>query len=462
MSPLWTGADLAHAVDGRFDGPAPDAINGISIDTRTLRPGELFVALAGETDGHAHVAGALERGAAAALVHGTDLLPDALRGDGRLLHVRDTFAALRALGRAGRDRFRGQVVAVTGSVGKTTTKEMLRTALGALGPTHAAQASHNNHWGVPLTLARLPEHHAFCVCEIGMNHPGEIAPLAALARPDVAIVTTVAATHIGHMGSLDAIAAEKASLFGALSPAGTAIFPADAPHAERLHAAARDAHARVVRFGGDGEARLDALVLGPDGSTARAILPGATVPLRLAAPGRHMADNALACLAAVSALGADPARAAVALAGFRPGDGRGALRPILHGAASMLDESYNASGASVRAALSVLRLLPARRRVAVLGDMLELGPFARAEHESLSDAATDAADLVFCSGDLMRFLFDRLPASRRGAHAPDAARLAPLVQAALRPGDVVLVKGSYGSRMRDVVACLAAPAADAA
>ncbi len=462
MSALWTGAALAAAVDGRCDGLLPDAVTGISIDTRTLRPGELFVALVGDTDGHAHVAAALERGAAAALVHGTGLLPAALRRDPRLLHVHDTFAALQALGRAGRDRFRGRMVAVTGSVGKTTTKEMLRTALSATGSTHAAQASHNNHWGVPLTLARLPADAAFCVCEIGMNHPGEIAPLAALARPDVAIVTTIAATHIGHMGSLDAIAQEKASLFGALPPGGTALFPADASGADRLHAAARAASARILRFGDGAEARLHSLSLGPDGCTATAVLPGTAVPLRLSAPGRHMADNALACLTAVVALDADPARAAEALAGFVPGDGRGALRPILRGAASLLDESYNASGASVRAALSVLRLLPARRRVAVLGDMLELGAFARAEHESLADDAAGSADLVFCSGEMMRVLFDRLPASRRGAHAADAARLAPLVQAALRPGDVVLVKGSYGSRMRDVVATLTAATADAA
>ena len=462
MSALWTGAALAGAVDGRCDGTLPDAITGISIDTRTLRPGELFVALVGDSDGHAHVAAALERGAAAVLVHGTDLLPASLRRDPRLLHVSDTFAALQALGRAGRDRFRGRVVAVTGSVGKTTTKEMLRTALSAIGPTHAAQASHNNHWGVPLTLARLPADDAFCVCEIGMNHPGEIAPLAALARPDVAIVTTIAATHIGHMGSLDAIAREKASLFNALPPGGTALFPAEAHGADHLQAAARAACARIVCFGDGADARLEALSLRADGSTATAILPEAAVPFRLSAPGRHMADNALACLAAAVALGADPASAADALAGFTPGDGRGALRPILHGTASLLDESYNASGASVRAALSVLQLLPARRRVAVLGDMRELGAFARAEHESLAEAAAASADLVFCSGDMMRFLFDRLPDVRRGAHAPDAARLAPLVQAALRPGDVVLVKGSYGSRMRDVVATLTAATADAA
>ncbi len=455
MSPLWTGTALAEAVGGRFTGPVPDAITGISIDTRTLAPGDLFVALVGDSgDGHDHVAAALAKGAVAALVHrdpGSD--PGSDPGDApRLLRVADTFRALHALGAAGRARFEGSVVAVTGSVGKTTTKDMLRTALSAIGPTHAAQASYNNHWGVPLTLARMPAEARFAVIEIGMNHPGEIAPLAALARPQVAIVTTVAATHIGLMGSLDAIALEKSALFAALQPGGVAIFPADAPHAERLVAAAERAGATMVRIGR--EVRLDRLTLRADGSDATAQLGERGVALRLAAPGRHMAQNALVCLAAVAALGADPERAAAALAGFAPGDGRGALRPILDGTAFLLDESYNASGVSIRAALDVLRLLPATRRVAVLGDMLELGEFARTEHESLNHSVRESADVVYCSGPMMKFLFDSLPDSIRGAHAADARALAPLVRDALRPGDVVLVKGSHGSRMRDIVAAL--------
>ena len=467
MSPLWTGLALAAATGGRFGGTPPEAIAGVSIDSRTVAPGELFVALVSETgDGHDHVASALDRGAAAALVHDESKLPAELRDDPRLLRVADSFAALQALGRAGRTRFRGLVVAVTGSVGKTTTKEMLRTALSAVGPTHAAAASHNNHWGVPLTLARLPADARFCVCEIGMNHPGEIAPLTALVRPHVAVVTTVAAAHIGHMGGLEAIALEKSAIFGALEPGGTAIFPADAPHAERLADAATAAGAAIVKFGSGGDARLAELELRADGSDAVALVEGRRVPLRLAAPGLHMVTNALACLLAVRALGADPARAARALAGFVPGDGRGALRRLAlpgGGAASLLDESYNASGASVRAALSVLALLPARRRVAVLGDMLELGSFARAEHEGLDQAVRDSADIVYCSGEMMKFLFDALPAALRGGHAHDAASLAPTVRAGLRDGDVVLVKGSHGSRMRDVVAALTAAAtADAA
>ncbi len=471
MSPLWTGAALAAATGGHYDGTPPDAVTGISIDSRTVAAGELFVALvSGTGDGHDHVAGALASGAAAALVHGADRLPTALRGDPRLLHVADTFTALQALGLAGRERFGGRVVAVTGSVGKTTTKEMLRAALSAIGPTHAAAASHNNHWGVPLTLARLPADARYCVCEIGMNHPGEIAPLAALARPHVAVVTTVAAAHLGHMGSLEAIAVEKAAIFSALEPGGTAILPADAPHADRLVQAAEAAGARIVRFGADGDARLERLELDAGGCRAVAVLGDRRVRLRLAAAGAHMAANALACLAAVQALGGDPGAAAAGLAGFVAGDGRGALRRLAlpdGGTASLLDESYNASGASVRAALSVLALLPARRRVAVLGDMLELGDHARAEHEDLQRPVRDSADILYCAGEMTRYLFDRLPAGLRGGHAPDAGSLAPMVAAAMRDGDVVLVKGSHGSRMRDVVSALvslptAIPGADAA
>ncbi len=451
MTPLWTGAALAHAVDGAFAGPPPAAITGISIDTRTLAPGDLFVALATETgDGHDHVAAALAKGAAAALVH-----RDA-GSDPRLLRVGDTFAALQALGAAARARFRGRVVAVTGSVGKTTTKDMLRIALSATGATHAAQASYNNHWGVPLTLARMAEHDRFAVIEIGMNHPGEIAPLAALARPQVAIVTSIATSHIGAMGSLDAIALEKSALFGALDGDGVAIFPADAAHVERLEQAAGRVGARCLRIGR--EVQIGGLELRADGSSAGIVIAGRTIALHLAAPGRHLVDNAAACLAAVAALGADPAQAAAALAGFSPGAGRGALRPILDGAAFLLDESYNASRASVAASLAVLKLLPATRRVAVLGDMLELGAFARDEHENLNRSVRESADVVYCSGAMMKHLFDTLPLAIRGAHAADARALAPIVRDAVRPGDVVLIKGSNGSRMRDIVAVLTAPA----
>ena len=450
MSALWTKASLEAATGGRVRRPIEAA--GVSIDTRSLMPGDLFVALVGENgDGHAHVAAALEKGAAGAMVHGGD--------DPRLLRVGDTATALTALGRFARSRFGGRTIAVTGSVGKTTTKEMLRLALSALGPTHAATASHNNHWGVPLTLARLDPQAAFCVCEIGMNHPGEIAPLAALARPDVAVITTIAATHIGHMGSIEAIAREKGALVESLRAGGVAVIPADAQGAGDIAARTRE---RVIRFGDIGsgaEACLTGISLEADATRFTATLDGVPIKVRLPAPGRHMAMNALACLAAVQALEGDVRRAALALSDFRPGDGRGALRPLLDGRSWLLDESYNASGASVRASLDVLRLIPGERHVAVLGDMLELGDFARNEHEKLAPSVRDSADLVYCCGDMMKHLFDILPPALQGGCAPSSQALAPVVAAALRPGDVVLVKGSHGSRMREIVSALTARAA---
>ncbi len=452
MSALWTREALEQATGGVAGGPI--AATGVSIDTRSLRPGDLFMALVGEhSDGHAHVGQALRLGAAGAVVHDVASLPEDLAQDPRLLQVRDTQAALADLGRFARARFQGRVVAVTGSVGKTTTKEMLRVALSALGPTHAASASHNNHWGVPLTLARLDPVAAFCVCEIGMNHPGEIAPLAALVRPDVAVITTIAASHIGHMGSLDAIAAEKGALVAALSQGGVAVIPADAAGLDTLAARASAAGIRVRRFGETGDIRLQALSLSANSTSYVADLAGKELQVTLVATGRHMAMNALACLAVVQALGGDLARAAAALSGFRPGDGRGALRP-LPGGAELLDESYNASGASVRAALEVLSLLPAARRVAVLGDMLELGEFAVAEHLSLAPRVRESADIVYCCGEMMNRLYKVLPDDLQGGCAPDATILAPVVAGAVRPGDVVLVKGSYGSRMREIVAAL--------
>ena len=448
MSALWTAEDLRAATEGVATGPI--AACGVSIDTRSLAPGELFIALRGDHgDGQDHVAAAFARGAPGAVVHAPSCR------DPRLLRVADTGVALTDLGRFARARFGGKLVAVTGSVGKTTTKEMLRVALGALGTTHAAQASHNNHWGVPLTLSRLPPGAAFCVCEIGMNHPGEIAPLAELACPEVAVITSIEAAHIGQMGSLEAIAEEKAALVRSLRPGGVAILPDGAPGMADTACAARAAGVRVIRFGtGAGcEARLGALSLGAEGSRLTMTFDGVTHQLLLAAPGRHMATNALACLAVVHALGGDLAQAAASLADFRPGPGRGAMR-ALPGNARLLDESYNASGASVRAALEVMRLTPARRRVVVLGDMLELGEFSLEEHESLNSSVRDSADLVYCCGAMMTKLFDLLPAGLQGGCAPDARALAPMVAADLRPGDLVLVKGSNGSRMRLVVDAL--------
>ena len=455
---LWTAADLVEATGGVM--PTPFAASGVSIDTRSLRPGDLFVALHGEArNGHAFVADALARGAAGALVA---WVPAGVAADAKLLIVDDTLAALNRLGGFARARFTGTLVAVTGSVGKTTTKEMLRTILASLGHVHAAEASYNNHWGVPLTLARLPADADSCVIEIGMNHAGEIAPLARLARPLVAVVTAVEAAHIGHLGSIEAIADEKISILQGLLPGGTAVLPGDSPLLERLREAA--GAVRVLTFGSAEEAdgRLVEAAADAKGTDVTADILGRSLCFRLGAPGRHMAMNATAALLAAAAMGADVGSGAEALAGFSPVAGRGVRRMVRvpGGEALLLDESYNASRASVRAALAVLALQPAERRIAVLGDMLELGSAGPDEHAALAGDVVSGADLLFTSGSLMARLHEAVPPALRGAHADSAAALAPLVVAALRPGDAVLVKGSLGSRMKLVVQAIEAQALD--
>jgi UDP-N-acetylmuramoyl-tripeptide--D-alanyl-D-alanine ligase len=444
---LWDAQELAIASGTRSCG---FAVDGISIDTRTLRPGDLFVALADARDGHDFVADAFANGAAGAMV--SRPMPEFEN----LLLVDDTLAALTRLGEFSRARAQAKIVAVTGSVGKTTTKEMLRRALGGFGAVHAAAASFNNHIGVPLTLARMPRDADFGVFEIGMNHPGEIAPLSHLVRPHVAIVTGVERTHVGHMGSLEAIAAEKADVFRGLVAGGTAILPRDSAFLQRLGAAVPAGVLRITFGMRDlAEARLVEAESDAEGCDVLARIDGKIVRFHLNAAGTHMAMNAMAVLAACDALGLDVERASTALDGFEPLAGRGARRDIVvdGGTAMLLDESYNASGASMRAAFAVLALQPGRH-VAVLGDMLELGDEAEDEHLELRAALLDAADLVFTVGEMMGLLFDTLPPGKQGAHAADAAALAPLVKAALRPGDAVLVKGSFGARMRDVVSLL--------
>ena len=450
MSALWTSGELATATGGSFVSSGFEA-TGVAIDSRSIAPGEIFIALTDKRDGHDFVADALAKGAAGAIV---SRVPDGL-DTAPLLLVDDTQEALEALGRYGRGRSAARVVAVTGSVGKSTTKEMLRRALGAFGPVHAADASFNNHIGVPLTLARLPREAACCVVEIGMNHPGEIAPLAQMAAPHAAIVTAIAAAHIGLMGSIEAIANEKAGIVRGLQAGGAAILPRG-PFLARLAHRVPDG-ALTITFGEQdlAEARLIEAESDDSGVDVTADILRHVVRLRLAAPGRHMAMNAVASLAATASLGLDVVQAAAALDGFAPLSGRGARRQIAFGggAITLLDESYNASGASMRAAFDVLALMPGRH-VAALGDMLELGDFAEDEHEALARPVAEAADLVFACGPHMRALFDALPAEKQGDWAADAESLAPLVTARLAPGDSVLVKGSLGSRMRVVVTAI--------
>lgn len=480
-TPLWTAADLRDATGGTLK--APVTANGVCIDTRSLQPGDLFIALEAQTDGHRFLRQALEKGASCVMAH--DLTRPQIDADGqeseplteeeraRVLLVPDTMKGLEALGRFARARANAVVIAVTGSVGKTTTKEMLRQCLASYGKTHASVASFNNHWGVPLTLARLPRDARFCISEVGMNHPGEIAPLAAQIQPDIAVITTIGSAHLGHMGSLEAIAREKAALFEALPSTGTAIAPDDALYAETAGTAGNDilenalpAGARLWRAGLSPEAalRLEELVCTAHGSSAQLHFPdGQTAKLRLSAPGRHLARNAALVMGVVYATGLkatkpgatilDLTPALKALETFSPEAGRGRTRELSDGV-TLLDESYNASGPSLKAALETLALLPARRRVVALGDIRELGVFADSEHRALAEVVVESGAIAFCCGPHMKVLFDALPETLKGAWAPDAATLAPLLKKALKPGDVLLVKGSFSSRMRDVIAFL--------
>ncbi len=459
---LWTVDDMAATMGAERQGALPRSVSGISIDTRTIAPGEAFFAIAGERrDGHEFVASALAAKAGLAVV-AADRRRE-LPQDAPLLVVSDVLAALCALAAAARARTQAKVIAVTGSVGKTGTKEALRLALSKDGETHASVASYNNHWGVPLSLARCPASAHYAVLEMGMNHAGEIAPLSRLARPHVAIVTTIAPVHLEFFGSLAKIADAKAEIFLGLEAGGAAVLDRDNAQFARLKRRAKAAGvARIVAFGEHekSDARLIKCALHPACSTVAAQILGTEVTYKIGAPGRHLVHNSLAVLAACVLVGADLALAALALAEFRPMAGRGAAIEIdlAGGPALLIDESYNANPASVAAALALLGRAPIGRRgrrIAVLGDMLELGARGRALHRRLAAAVeANAVDLVFCCGPLMRALWQALPASRRGGYAEDSAALEAQVLPAVRAGDAVMVKGSLGSRMAPIVKAL--------
>jgi UDP-N-acetylmuramoyl-tripeptide--D-alanyl-D-alanine ligase len=459
---LWTVEAMAAAIGAERQGALPPSVPGISIDSRTLAPGEAFFAIQGDhRDGHDFVATALAWKAGLAVV-AADRRSE-LPQDVPLLVVPVVLAALRALAAAARARLQGKVIGVTGSVGKTGTKEALRLALSQDGETHASAASYNNHWGVPLSLARCPASARYAVLEMGMNHAGEIEPLSRLARPHVAIITTVAPVHLEFFGSLAKIADAKAEIFLGLEAGGAAVIDRDNSQFAHLKRRARQAGlARIVSFGEHegADARLIKCALHPGCSAVQADILGTELTYKIGAPGRHLVHNSLAVLAAAVLVGADLALAALALADFKPASGRGAAFEIdlPGGPATVIDESYNANPASMAAALALLGQRPvgARgRRIAVLGDMLELGPRGRALHRGLLAAVdANAIDLVFCCGPLMRALWRALPASRRGGYAEDSAALEPQVLSAVGVGDVVMVKGSLGSRMAPIVKAL--------
>jgi UDP-N-acetylmuramoyl-tripeptide--D-alanyl-D-alanine ligase len=462
---LWTVDAMAAAMRAARAGALPQAVGGLSIDSRSIAPGEAFFAIKGDThDGHGFVEAALKNGAGLAVVAESKLrdLRGEMPADAALLVVPDVLAGLTDLAAAARARSRGKIVAVTGSVGKTSTKEALRLALGRDGDVHASVASFNNHWGVPLSLARLPETARYGVFEIGMNHAGEITPLTKLVRPDVAIVTTVAPVHLEFFTSVDEIADAKAEIFLGLPSGGAAVINRDNDQFARLKRAAEKVEARIVGFGehAEAEARLLRFALQPGASTVEASILGEHVAYKIGAPGKHLVLNSLAVLAAAKLVGADLALAALALADQAPAVGRGTriALGVPGGGALLIDESYNANPLSMRAAVALLGQaeIGARgRRIAVLGDMLELGPQGAALHRDLvGPIRENGIDLVYCAGPLMEALWQALPSERRGGYAKDAATLEPEVLAAVRGGDAVMIKGSFGSRMGPIVKAL--------
>lgn len=462
MANLWDARDFVTAIQPRFQPGEIGNVNGISIDSRAVADGDAFFAIKGDRfDGHDFADNALEAGASVVVLEDAQRekfshLPD------RVLFVDDVLSALERLGIAARERVQGKILAVTGSVGKTSTKDALRKALAPSGKVHAAVSSFNNHWGVPLTLARMPQDTEFGVFEIGMNHTGEISKLVAMVKPDLAIITTVVAAHIGNFSGIEEIAAAKAEIFEGVTRGGAALINADNEFVDFLEAKARsNGIANIHRFGHSSEAdiRLVDLALRADGSRLEISLFGEALTCELGAPGEHLAMNALAVLGAVDRVGGDVGRACAILAGHEATKGRGERQKLrlVEGEAILIDESYNANPSSVSAALATLGLcnLENGRRIAVLGDMLELGDDGPDLHRGLLKSLVAAkVDKVFLSGPLMAGLWQDLPIAMRGTYANSSADLVEPVIQALKDGDVVMVKGSLGSKMGLIVSAL--------
>ncbi|WP_417690790.1 UDP-N-acetylmuramoylalanyl-D-glutamyl-2,6-diaminopimelate--D-alanyl-D-alanine ligase [Roseibium sp.] len=461
-APLWTRDDFLAATGGEMRGDVAQEITGISIDSRTIEPGEAYVAIVGDRlDGHDFVEAALDAGAALALV-ARDKLAD-LPESGRYVVVNDPLEALRKLAAAARARTYARIVAVTGSVGKTSTKEALRFALERTGKTHASVASFNNHWGVPLTLARMPADTEYGIFEIGMNHLGEITPLVEMVRPHVAIITTVQPVHLEFFDSVEQIAQAKAEIFSGLEPGGVAILNADNDQFDLLKFHAKMAGVTEIRtFGEDSasDALLQKVSAQAGCSSIQARILGQELTYKVGVPGKHQVRNSLAVLAAVVELGADLALAGLALAELQAPKGRGAFSKLqlADGKADLIDETYNANPASMRAALAVLGETPVRlpgRRIAVLGDMRELGPDAERLHcELLAPIKAAGVDLVYLAGEHMHHLWELLPKGARGGYAEVSSGLIDMLIRDVQSGDVIMIKGSLGTRMGPVLEAL--------
>jgi len=452
--PLWTLDEIATATGGASVGNG-GVITGVSIDSRSVEPGDLFVALAGERDGHEFAAQALASGAAAILA--------SRPVDGPHVLVDDTLAALERLGVTARERSLARRAAITGSVGKTSVTQAVAAGLALAGRWHSSVKSYNNHIGVPLTLARMPRDTERAVFEIGMNHADEIAPLSRFVRPQVAAITNVGPVHIENFADGETgVARAKAEIFAGLEPGGVAVLNADNRWFDLLKAEAEKVGAKVRAFGtGEGvDARLLDFVAGDGSASVHAEIDGQPLSFPLLQTGLHWGLNSLCTLLVLEAMDVPRDTALAALAGFAPLAGRGAEKTVAirGGAFVLIDESYNANPISMQAAFRTLGARKATgRRIVALTDMLELGDGAPGFHAGLA-APIEAADvdLVFCSGPMMKSLWDALPPTRRGGYAETAAQLAPLVASAVEPGDLVMVKGSNGSRASVIAAALAA------
>ena len=441
MTALWTSDEIAAATGGTAS--APFDVTGVTFDSREVRPGDLFVAMPGTVhDGHRFVDGAFAAGAAGAIV--------SHRVSGPHVLVDDTFAALQALGRASRERSKATILGVTGSVGKTSTKEALFSALdrNRPGKVHRSVKSYNNHTGVPLSLARMPRDAEFAVLEMGMNNRGEIAALTRQVRPNLAVVTAIAPAHIENLGSEEAIADAKAEIFEGLEPGGVAILPNDTSHRDRLVKAARRFADRIITFGsGDADVHaVHAVAAEGGGSLISAALLERELTFTISQRGEHWVSNALAVLAAIEAVGADAARAGLALADMGGLKGRGErhLVEIGGGDVLLIDESYNANPASMAATLKSLGAeRDATRRIAVLGPMRELGEHSDTLHASLAPAILEArVDRVILIGEEMRSLDGALDSRLAVDCVASVEEATETLMRMLQPGDAVLVKAS--------------------
>lgn len=454
---LWTSKEIADATEGTCTGDWQ--ATGVSIDSRTVKAGDFFIALSGPTfDGHDFVKAALDKGACGALV---STIPQDV-DSAKCVVVADTFTGLQKLGSAARTRSRAKIIAVTGSVGKTGCKEALRQVLGAQAPTYASVGSFNNHWGVPLTLARMPRSCTYAVIEMGMNHVGELGPLSHMVRPHIALITTIAPVHIANFKDVQEIAGAKAEIFEGLGTDGHAVLNADNEFIGFLTEAALKREVRHVHsFGTKGkDARLDRFDLQPDASVVQATIMGWPLHYKVNAPGEHWVMNSLAVMLCAALAGADLDKAAQTLGTLELAQGRGVARDINTngGSFTLIDESYNASPIAVEMALRVLGKRTPKgkgRRLLALGDMRELGEHSQKLHLALLQPILDAGvDKVFCCGEHMKHLFDALPADKKGAYAFTSDALAPLVAAAIMPDDIITIKGSHSVAMEKVVAAL--------